>query len=336
VRKSGDGLTPADGASGQYDWTGYLPFEKEPQAFNPPAGFLFNANNAVTPVSEEATFGRDWEEPFRARRIQQFLDRPAKQDLDASAAMQSDHLSLAMLALKPLMASIQPANERARQALALVAAWDGTAEAGRPEPAIAETFLYELHKALITDKTGVDLDSEFGPLLATATLSLVNDHPQICAPDPDCAATLSRALDRALQRLAVSQGDDASRWRWGAEQPALLQHKVFSQAPGLDWWSDLSFPSSGDFYTLDRGGGFDTPKGAPLARTQAGGYRGLFDLADPARSRFVIATGQSGHIFSPHYRDLLPLWRAGAAITLSGSQDELKARGATLTVFAPG
>ncbi len=336
IRKSGDGLTPADGASGQFDWTGYLPFERLPQAFNPEAGFLFNANNAVIPVSEELTFGRDWEEPWRARRIQQWLDRPAKQDLDASAAMQGDHLSLAMLTLKPAMASIKPAGERARQALALVAAWDGAADADLPAPAIAENFLYELHKALITDKTGVELDSEFGPLVATATLSLVKEHPAACAPDPDCAATLSRALDQTLQHLAARQGDDMSKWRWGVEQPALVRHKVFAHVPALDWWSDLSFPSSGDFYTLDRGGGFDTPRGQPLARTQAGGYRGVFDLADPARSRFVIATGQSGHIFSPHYRDLLPLWRAGRSIMLTGSEEELKARGATLTEFAPG
>ena len=61
----------------------------------------------------------------------------------------------------------------------------------------------------------------------------------------------------------------------------------------------------------------------------------MFDLADPARSRFIIATGQSGHIFSSHYRDLMPLWLAGRSITLSGGEDELKARGATLTTFAP-
>ena len=121
---------------------------------------------------------------------------------------------------------------------------------------------------------------------------------------------------------------------WGAVQPALLRHKVFGHVPGLDAWSDLSFPSAGDFYTLDRGGGFDTPKDAPLARTQAGGYRGVFDLADLARSRFMIATGQSGHIFSPHYRDLLPLWRAGRSIALTGSENELQAAGATLTTFA--
>ena len=89
----------------------------------------------MTPVSEEAIFGRDWEEPFRARRIQQFLDRPEKQDLDASAAMQMDHLSLAMQSLKPLMATIKPSDDQARQALALVAAWDGDTEAERPEPA---------------------------------------------------------------------------------------------------------------------------------------------------------------------------------------------------------
>ena len=300
-------------------------------------GFLFNANNAVTPTSQEATFGRDWEEPWRGRRLQQWLDRPEKHDLDISAAMQMDHLSLAMLALKPLMATIKPTDERARQALALVAEWDGVTDAARPEPLLAETFLNELHKALLTERTQVDLDAEFGPLVATATMSLVKDHPDMCStptqPDPDCAKTLSDALDRALARIIAKQGADSSKWSWGAEQTAVVTHKVFSHVPGLDVLSDLSFPSSGDSYSLDRGGGFDTPRDQPLARTQAGGYRGLFDLADPTRSRFVIATGQSGHIFSRHYRDLMPLWRAGRAITLSGGEDELKARGASLTTF---
>ena len=339
TRKSGDGLTPADGASGQYDWTGFVPFEQMPQAFNPPAGYLFNANNAVIPPDKEATFGRDWEEPFRAKRIQQWLDRPEKQDLDTSRAMQTDHVSLALLAIKPIMAGIKLSDERARQALALVAAWDGDTDATRAEPLIAETFLYELHKELVTDRTGVNLDGEFGPLLATATMSLVRDHPEYCAtdaePDPYCEKTLSRALDRALAGLVARQGADMSKWRWGAEQKAIVTHKVFSHVPLLDLVSDLSFASSGDFYSLDRGGGFDTPADQPLARTQAGGYRGIFDLSNPANSRFMIATGQSGHIFSPHYRDLLPLWRAGKSITLSGSEDDLKRGGATLTTFAP-
>ena len=37
-------------------------------------GFIFNANNAIVAADHQPTFGRDWEEAFRARRIQQFFD----------------------------------------------------------------------------------------------------------------------------------------------------------------------------------------------------------------------------------------------------------------------
>ena len=30
IRKSGDGLTPVPGWSGEYDWTGFIPFEELP------------------------------------------------------------------------------------------------------------------------------------------------------------------------------------------------------------------------------------------------------------------------------------------------------------------
>jgi penicillin amidase len=103
----------------------------------------------------------------------------------------------------------------------------------------------------------------------------------------------------------------------------------------LDRISDLSMPSSGDFYTLDRGGGFEVPADQPFARTHGAGFRGIYDLSDPDNSRFVITTGESGHIFSPHYRDLAPLWIVGKSITLSGSEDDLKRAGAQELVFTP-
>jgi penicillin G amidase len=92
--------------------------------------------------------------------------------------------------------------------------------------------------------------------------------------------------------------------------------------------SDLSVSSSGGFYTLDRGGGSGVLPDLPFARTQGGGFRGLYDLASPDRSRFMIATGESAHIFSRHYGDLTPLWNDVKSITLAGSEDELKKAGA--------
>ena len=108
LRKSGDGFALVDGASGAFDWTGTIPFEQWPQLHNPEIGFAFNANNADFPDDHEPSFGQDWEENFRARRIQQFFDAIDKHSLETSAAMQADHLSLDVKDLQPFIARIAP------------------------------------------------------------------------------------------------------------------------------------------------------------------------------------------------------------------------------------
>jgi penicillin G amidase len=337
LRRSGDGLAPVDGASGAFDWIGVVPFEALPQLHNPEIGFAFNANNANVPDGHQPTFGEDWEENFRARRIQQFFDTIDKHSLATSAAMQADHLSLAAKDLQPFIAMIAPTDERARQAQAMLASWNAVMDKDRPEPLIFTAFLSALHRILIEEKTGLKMEAE-GPFAAKTLVSLMRDHPSWCdapdKPDPDCRKALARALDEGLALVVKRDGADMSRWRWGAEHVALLRHKVYGHVPLLDRISDLSVPSSGSFYTLDRGGGWETAD-EPFARTQGAGFRGLYDLADPERSRFVIATGESGHILSSHYRDFLPLWSAGKSITLTGSEEDLRRAGAQELVLSP-
>jgi penicillin amidase len=331
VRRSGDGLAPVDGASGAFDWTGTIPFEQWPLLHNPEIGFAFNANNADFPNDHEPSFGPDWEENFRARRIQQFFDAIDKHSLETSATMQADHLSLDMKELQPFIAMIAPSDERARKAQAMLLSWDGVMDKDRAEPLIYTAFLRSLHKIVIEDKTGLPM-KEKGPFAATTVVSLMRDHPSWCdvpgTPVQNCRAALGEALDDGLALLVKRDGDDMNQWRWGAEHKAVLQHQVYSHVPLLDGLSNLSVSSSGGFYTLDRGGGSGVLPDLPFARTQGGGFRGLYDLASPDRSRFMIATGESGHIFSRHYGDLTPLWNDVKSITLAGSEDELKKAGA--------
>ena len=154
-------------------------------------------------------------------------------------------------------------------------------------------------------------------------------------PIPDCRKALGRALDDGLALLVERDGADMSQWRWGAEHKALLRHQVYAHVPLFDRLSDLSLPSSGGFYTLDRGGGSDAPPDLPFARTIGGGFRGVYDLADPRKSRFIIATGESGHIFSSHYGDLVELWNDVKSIALAGSEDQLRKAGAEELTLAP-
>ena len=338
LRKGGDGLAPVDGASGAFDWIGTIPFEQLPQLHNPEIGFAFNANNANVPDDHQPTFGQDWEETFRARRIQQFFDTIDKHSLETSAAMQADQLSLAAKALQPFIATIAPSDERARQAQTMLAGWNAVMDKNRAEPLIFTAFLRSLHKILLEDKTGLTMEAK-GPYAATTLISLMRDHPAWCdapgQPDPDCRKALGRALDEGLVLLVKRDGADMSQWRWGAEQMSVLRNQLYGHVPLLDRVSDLSVPSGGGFYTLNRGGGFETPPDKPFARTHGPGFRGLYDLADPEKSRFMIATGKSGHIFSPHYRDFVPLWNDVKSITLTGSEDDLKRNGAQELTLSP-
>jgi penicillin amidase len=337
LRKSGDGLAPADGASGENDWTGFVPFAQLPQVYNPATGFLFNANNANVPDDNVPTFGRDWEEPYRARRIQQFFEQIDKHSLDTSAAMQTDVVSLAAIDFLPVLKRIAPADERARQALALLAHWDGKMDKDHAEPLIFEAWLSAMRRIMIDEKTGLAL-TEKGPYAAAALYSLLIDHPQWCdapqKPDPDCRQTIERALHESLALLTKRDGDDMTKWRWGAEHFSALTHQFYSHVPLLDRLSDLSLPANGGYYTLDRGEGFKPKPEHPFARVHAAGFRGLYDLGEPDKTRFMIATGESGHIFSRHYGDLVPLWSTGQAITLAGSEEELRRGGAQELVLS--
>ena len=338
IRKSGDGSLPVDGASGAFDWSGMIPFDQMPQLHNPEIGFAFNANNADFPPDHQPSFGFDYEETFRARRIQEFFDTIAKHSLETSAAMQGDHLSLDVKEMQPFIASIAPSTDWAKQAQAMLLKWDGVMAKDRPEPLIYTAFLSALHKILLDDKTGVAM-GEKGPFAATTLISLMRDHPSWCgppgAPDPDCRKALGRALDDGLALLVKRDGSAMSQWEWGAEHQALLRHQVYAHVPLFDRLSDLSLPSSGGFYTLDRGGGSGAPPDLPFARTIGGGFRGLYDLKDPGKSRFMIATGESGHIFSSHYGDLTPLWNDVKSITIAGSEEELKQAGGEELTLKP-
>ena len=47
VRARGEGSVPAPGWTGEYEWTGYIPFEAMPHLFNPPRGYIATANNQI-------------------------------------------------------------------------------------------------------------------------------------------------------------------------------------------------------------------------------------------------------------------------------------------------
>ncbi len=116
-----------------------------------------------------------------------------------------------------------------------------------------------------------------------------------------CLDYAALALERALDRK------EALRARaWGEVHRARFPHAVLTHTP-LKRLSDREVAFGGDRYTVNVGP-FDPET---LAMGHGPSYRQIVDLSDMENSLFVHPMGQSGHLFSPHYADLLALWWRG-------------------------
>jgi penicillin amidase len=151
-----------------------------------------------------------------------------------------------------------------------------------------------------------------------------------------CAALAARALELALADLARRFGDHQAEWRWGAAHPARMAHAIFGHQPLLAWVFDIATASGGDSTTVNVGHYAPADERRPFASTHAASFRGLFDLADLDRSRFVAATGQSGSPLSRHYHDLTALWATGGSVPIARSADAYRSRAIGQLRLVPG
>jgi penicillin amidase len=100
---------------------------------------------------------------------------------------------------------------------------------------------------------------------------------------------------------------------------AHFPHPVLSRLPYFDELFGYGVETDGGSNTLNKAGAnFGGPPETLFADVHGPGYRAVYDLADLERSRFMIATGQSGNPFSRHYGDMATRWRDGIYVLMDG------------------
>jgi len=332
IRRGGNGATPAPGWTGEHDWQGFLPFEALPRAFNPPSGLIVNANNKVVPEGYPWFLGDNWDDGYRARRIGDLVNAaPATQTLDSTAEVQFDTVSLMARHMLPLMLSRTPKSADREVALALLSDWNGEMSRHRPEPLVFISWLRAFNAAVYGDELGPLLDGYLGHRPRFLTYVLTR-NPAWCddvttdAPET-CADRLGHSLDQAIAELSDRFGDNPRSWRWGDVHTARLHHRLFGRIPVLRRLANIDIATDGGFYTVNRGANWLGNADAPYAHVHGAGLRAIYDLADLSRSRFMIATGQSGNPLSRHYRDLVEPWRDGQWLTLGVDRESLERGG---------
>ena len=333
ARHSTQGRMPAAGWQGNNRWLGVEPYASNPSFINPTSGLLSNTNNRTVDRPFPAHVSFNWGDTQRIQRWLTLMKSREVHTRDSFIEAQLDTVSPTARTLLPLIgadlwftgeAAAEGTPERLRQkALTLMAAWNGEMNEHLPEPLIAEAWLRALQDRLIRDEIGplADKFTHPDPVFIERVYRNTDGAGVWCdvvqsAVVETCSEIARQALDDALLQLRESYGGSIESWRWGDVHQATHDHPVLGQVPILRYFVDIHQSTSGGDSTLLRG----RTKGKgpnPYQNVHAGGYRGVYDFADPDSSVFIQATGQSGHPLSAYYDDLSELWRRGEYIPMS-------------------
>ena len=121
-----------------------------------------------------------------------------------------------------------------------------------------------------------------------------NIYTRIMNPTADVLEKRVAELDSGIAGLALSAGS------------AAINYSILTIAEKGS--NVVSVPMLyGGTYTLLRNSN-DFSKDEPYAGVHGSALRAVYDFADLEKSQFIISTGQSGNVMSPHYDDLAEKW----------------------------
>jgi penicillin amidase len=347
IRKPGnDGEYPAEGWLPSNDWTGkYIPFQSLPTMFDPEAGFVATANQAVVGKDYPFYLGDSWAYGYRSQRIVDMLQQKAKLSVADMSRIQLDTRNGFAPTMVPYLLNVLMPSQYLAAGQRLLKNWDYDQDAGSPAAAyfnatyknvLALTFHDEMREAIWPDGGGrwfevlrrllAQPNSPWWDDVTTETVVETRDD------------ILARAMADARDELVRRQARRAVDWTWGHQHQMFLENQTLGQSDvGLVRW-------------LFNRGGYQVGGGGEIVDatkwdagsdsydvTAAPSMRMVVSMADLDASTWVNLTGVSGHAFSDHYVDQTDLWVAGKTLPWAYSRDAVEAAAEdTLTLKPAG
>ena len=314
IRPNWDGLMPVPG-DGRYEWAGMRPEAELPSVKNPPQGFFATANAMNLPAGYRAPPSYEWADRSRITRIEEVLAGLSKATLADSMALQTDsHDALSRRAVA-LLASADSPDPDVRLALDLLRSWDNDERVDSPAAA-----LYQVWAGSHLGRTAVNVATPEAAriFVGNGSLDAVVSWLETADARPARTLILGLSLKAAVTEMKAHLGPDPAGWTWGA-----LHHAKFE--PPAAVLADPLLAQQMSTERLQIPGSAQSPRAATYApgtfrQTAGASVRIVLDVGAWDNSVAINTPGQSGDPWSPHYRDLFPLWAAGSYVPLDYSR----------------
>lgn len=335
-----DGLLPVPG-DGRYEWQGFLPNDQLPRSYNPPAGYVATANQMNLPpdypIAERRIGFDQWADPSRWQRIMEVLAAKPKLTLADAMDLQNDDTSMLGRRLAALVRPLQSDDADTATGLHLLKTWDARSSRDSAAGAVFEVWVSKhLGPTLVAAGTPAAARTLVGNGGVTPLFDLLEHPDASLGIDPEAArdAVLLRSIGSAVAEVRKALGDDQAGWTWGKLHHAQFDHVLAPLA-------DPSTRAQMRVGPLEIGGGSNIPHATSYRPSDFGlvagaSFRMVLDVGNWDASRTINTPGQSGDPFSPHYRDLAPLWATGQYVPLLFSRGAVENAASEVIELVPG
>jgi penicillin amidase len=345
IRKTKGPTLPFPGWTTEYDWLGFVPFNQMPHLFNPPEGFIATANNKIIDDSYPYDISNHWESPWRSIRINEVLREQGKFSVEDNERLQCDLISTQAREVVPFIEhaydSISVTDPDVKTMLEYFRSWNFEMRKEDVGTTLFQAGITRLIYNMFHEKMGDRLYGLYDTLASTplsALSRLLKNPDSEWFDDPRTPARETRddmirkSVSDALHDLKIGLGGELKEWQWGRVHTVTFGH-VFGENAVLGGFFNVGpFPVGGSHATVNVGQYF---LAHPYKSVVGPSMRQIFDLADANDTRSVLPPGQSGQVFSSHYKDQTTMWLNGGYKVRPMEHSEVEATCPELLTLEP-
>ena len=335
IRNGFSGLVPIPG-DGSHEWDGYLPIVEKPSEYNPERGFIATANQNVTPKEYKNwnAIGYSWSDPYRGDRVNEFLNKDNKLNIEKMKILQVDVTSLPAKILVTFLNKI-PLKKSEDEIKRKLFNWDYKLSPNSIAASIYVSWENEIKKQAVQEFVPDDAKNFIKSIQLKKIIDWIqNPTKEFFGSNPIKGRDdfIKKTFKQSITNLKENLGNNIEDWRYGQEK---FKHIKIAHPIGSIVNNETA--NKLNLQTLPRGGNAYTPGSTGGNNNQSSGasFRIIVNTGNWDESIASNTPGQSGDPDSPFYRNLYEDWAKDKYFPLYYSKEKIKSVTYKQTILLP-
>lgn len=323
-----------DGVSGKDEIVEWIDFEENPQAINPDWNYVYSANNQPDSIAGILYSGYYLAED-RARRIVDLLEPKNDWTKDEVAEMIYDVTTpIAPEIITSLTNNFSTTNLSVseKKALHILKNWNGFYGKKEVGPVLYNRIVYEFQKNTFKDEmqdgykqfANTPFIEKVLPVQAKREKSVWWDDVTTKDKTETREDIIFKSFKNAFAFLQNQLGENVDDWKWDRVASVEYEHpigkaggmlrKLFNVGPFKTRGGDQVI--NNQIFNIDSTGVYKIIAGPSTRR--------IVDFSDVENSITILPTGQSGNVFSDHYKDQAQKYVDGKFVKMRLNQSDIE------------